>query len=118
MMEEIEKIICAARKISPEELHVKTREEKVKEIRQIIMYFARKINPLMSWKDIAGYFLLDHATAMHSSKRISDFIEIYPKYRENMDNYEKLLYKLKLDFNPLIIKNEEFFQENDFYPNL
>lgn len=115
-MEEIEKIICAGERISPEDLHFRNREDHIKETRQIIMYFARKIDPLMSWKNIAEYFGLEHATAMHAYKIIISRTEIYRTYRERINKYEKKLSGI----NPFIIlfANNEVFQENDFYPEL
>ena len=96
MMQKIENIVCIGEGIMPNEIHCKSRNGELKDTRQIIMYFARKMTS-KSWSQIAGYFDLDHATGMHAYKTIENLIETNRLFREKMKLHEKRLKAIKIE---------------------
>ena len=96
MISKIENIVCIGEGLDPSEIHVKDRYNEIKEVRQIIMYFARKMTN-KSWKLIAGYFNLDHSTGMHSFKTIQNLIDTDRQFRERMIRHENRLKAIKID---------------------
>jgi hypothetical protein len=81
----IENIVCNARNISSEVVNCKSRKRESKEIRQIVMYFARKKYPKLSLAKIAGYYGLDHATCIHSIKVINNLMDSDNKFKYEID---------------------------------
>ena len=82
--------------LSPKELHVKSRKTDVREARQIIMYFAKK----MTSKSLAGignYFERDHATASHAIKTIRNMIDTNSDFAKRIIKYEKRLKLINID---------------------
>jgi hypothetical protein len=96
MIEQIESIICVGEGVSPQEIHCKSRNGELKETRQIIMYFTRKMTK-MSWAQIAGYFDLDHATAIHAERIISNFIKTDRIFKEKMKRHEIRLKTINIE---------------------
>ena len=72
-IERIEQIASLVTGISIDEMHKKTRKREIVWARQLTMYFARNMTRL-SWAGIGGYFDKDHATALHSHKRIDNLL--------------------------------------------
>lgn len=96
MIEQIESIICIGEGVTPTEIHCKSRNGELKETRQIIMYFSRKMTN-MSWKQIASYFNLDHATAMHSYNTIQNFIQSDKKFKQKIKMHETRLKTINIE---------------------
>lgn len=96
MISKIENIICIGEGLSPEEIHNKCRNGELKETRQIIMYFSKKMTN-KTWKAIGDYFDLDHATAMHAYKTIQNLVDTDKSFREKMLKHENRLTILELD---------------------
>ena len=96
MISKIENIICIGEGLSPEEIHNKCRNGELKETRQIIMYFSKKMTN-KTWKAIGDYFDLDHATAMHAYKTIQNLVDTDKSFREKMLKHEHRLTILELD---------------------
>jgi hypothetical protein len=92
----IENMICVGAGITPAEIHCKSRNGELKETRQIIMYFAKKMTT-KTWAQIAGYFELDHATAMHSYKTVQNLIDTDRTFREKIKRHEMRLKVIKID---------------------
>jgi hypothetical protein len=111
MIEKIEIIICNGENLTTKEIHVKNRCVNLKQTRQIIMYFTRKITG-DSFDSISGYFGLNHATAMHAYKIIQGYIETDKKFAERMSYYEYKIKFLTLDksvnFSKHILNDLEF----------
>jgi hypothetical protein len=96
MFDQIENIICIGEGLSPKEIHCKSRNGELKETRQIIMYFARKMTR-KPWSVISGYFDLDHATGMHSYKTIENLMQTDKIFRQKMKLYETKLKAIKIE---------------------
>ena len=98
MIQKIENIICIGEGLTPEEIHCKSRNGELKEARQIIMYFAKEMMPSSTtWKMIAGYFGLDHATAMHAHQHITDLMDSDKSFRDKIKRHEMRLKAIKID---------------------
>lgn len=90
MIKLIENIVCQGEKVTPADLQVRTRKTKIKETRQIVMYFAteKKVS-----RSAAGrYYGLDHATVCHARKLVEnlcfsdkDFALKICQYKLNID---------------------------------
>lgn len=106
MISNIENIICIGEGVTPHEIHCKSRNGELKETRQIIMYFARKMTS-MSWSQIAGYFDLDHATAMHAYNTIQNLIDSDRNFRLKMKAHEIRLKAIKIE-KMVILVGETF----------
>lgn len=87
-MREIENIVCIGEELVPSDIHTRSRMREIKEARQIIMYFAREKTKL-SWRQIAGYFNMNHATALNAVQRMKDYIDTDIKFREKINEYNK-----------------------------
>lgn len=96
MIKKIENIICVGEGYTPKEIHIRSREDGIKEARQIIMYFA-KDNTTLTWDQIAKHFCLDHATAMSAYKRISGLIETDNMFQDKMQKYNNRIKAIKID---------------------
>lgn len=97
MLSKIENIICVGEGVTPREIHRKDRTDEFKETRQIIMFFAREMDPKLPWRRIAGYFGLDHATGMHANKTILNFIDSDKKFKAKINWHRSRLKAIKLD---------------------
>ena len=97
MINQIENIICLGEGIDPIEIHCKSRKNGLKETRQIIMYFAKRLYPAKTWGEIADYFALDHASAMHASKTIQNIIDTNKEFRERMNKHNQRLKVVRID---------------------
>lgn len=97
MLTEIENIICIGERINPPDIHVRSRNDKLKETRQIIMFFAKEIYPSMTWQAIADYFGLDHATSMHAIKTIRKLMQSDVQFRKKIKYYRSQLSSLKIE---------------------
>jgi hypothetical protein len=84
-LETIKKIVCEGEILEPEQLHVKTRKGKIKEARQICLYFG-KYYKCGTYKDISAYFGQNHASVNHADKTINNL----------MDSDKHLKYKIEL----------------------
>jgi endonuclease III len=96
MIKKIENIVCVGEGYTPEEIHIRSREDGIKETRQIIMFFA-KDNTTLTWDQIAKHFCLDHATAISAYKRISGLIETDNMFRDKMQKYSNRIKAIKID---------------------
>ena len=97
MISRIEKIICLSEGINPIDIHCKCRKNELKETRQIVMYFAKRLYPSKTWQEISGYYGLEHATAMHAYKTIQNIIDTDRSFRDKMNNHNKRLKAIKID---------------------
>jgi chromosomal replication initiator protein len=88
MIDRIINEVCNYYSIPKKLLLSKTRESKIKEPRQMAHKLAKKLTRY-SYKEI-GYRIgeKDHATAMHSCKRINNLIDTEPQVA---NDYSKLL---------------------------
>jgi hypothetical protein len=110
MLKKIEAIICAFEGFKSEDIHVKSREQSIKETRQIIMYFARQETNLTQ-KVIGEYFDgKDHATVINAVKHIQDLIDVDIAFRYKMNEYRKYV---KLVLPEIILVNKSFGILND-----
>jgi chromosomal replication initiation ATPase DnaA len=106
MLEKIENIICLGEDLSAEEIHARNREGKIKETRQIIMYFARKLSGgKMSHAAIASFFGQDHATSLHACKTIQNLIDTDKVFEQHMAWHETRLKILTIDQSVNLAKN-------------
>jgi chromosomal replication initiator protein len=90
MIDKIEDIICKELGMNPIAIHVKDRTKEIKETRQIIMFFARKMTK-QSFGQIAGYFNLDHTSAIHARKTIQNYIDTDISFSKQISFYESKL---------------------------
>jgi chromosomal replication initiator protein len=70
-IDEIEKIVCEQLLITPESIHVNSRESSLVEARQIIMYFAI-VYKCGSLGVVGKFFNRDHATTIHAKKTVEN----------------------------------------------
>jgi len=91
-MQIIESVICTGEHILPELLHTKSRQTKLKETRQIIMYFGTKNK--VTTIDASGYFGLDHATCVHACKVVDNYCSTEIKFAEKIGYYSAKIEKL------------------------
>lgn len=95
MIEVIEKIVCEGERLTPLEIHVKSRETEFKEPRQIIMYLARQYTN-MSQKKVGEYFDgLDHATINNAEGRIKGLIDTNRFFRDKVNGYKAKIENFK-----------------------
>jgi len=74
-------------------LKERTRKMEVVQARQVAMRW-RKMNTKQSLQQIAEeYGDFDHATVVHATKTINNFIKIYPEWREKVAMVENMLPK-------------------------
>jgi hypothetical protein len=97
MINQIENIVCLGEGIDPASIHCRSRKGGLKETRQIIMYFAKRLYPAKTWAEIADYFALDHASAMHASKTIQNLIDTNREFREKMNKHNQRLKVVRID---------------------
>lgn len=89
-IQEIEKIVCAGENIDPVVLHenTSTRVQKLKEARQIIMYFA--VTELrMSHLSTGQFYNKDHSTTFHAKKVIEDLIYTDKIFAAKIEDFRK-----------------------------
>lgn len=90
LMRNIEMIVCEDKNISPEILHTKTRYRKITEVKHIIIYlsnyFAKR---KLSYRQLAEYFKLNHATAIYAVKKIDNYQKIYSTYALLLNQYKE-----------------------------
>jgi len=112
LMRNIEMIVCEDKNISPEILHIKTRYRKITEVKHIIIYlsdyFAKR---RLSYRQLAEYFNLDHATAIYAIKKIDNYQKIYSTYALLLNQYKEKITILnekntEIEKNILEIKNK------------
>jgi hypothetical protein len=103
MIEKIESIICDGENLLPNEIHCKSRNGELRETRQIIMYFAKKMTKLPLAR-IGNYFKsedrpegIDHATVIHACKTIQGLRDTNRQFNEKLSNYEKRLNILSVE---------------------
>ena len=89
----IESIICAGEDISPSDLQLRDRTEEVCTARQLIMIFAMKYGN--SESSAGGHFGLDHSTAHHAKKSISDRCDTDKYFRAKFNYYDNLFKQTK-----------------------
>lgn len=77
-------------------MRVKDRSQRIATARQVAMYLARKLTPL-SYPDLGDIFKRDHATVIHSVRRIEGRMQVEPQFAKSM---ERLIDKLG-DFGAL-----------------
>ena len=97
MLSKIENIICLGEGVTPGEIHSKSRKAELRETRQIIMYFAKELNPGWTLTNIAGYFGLDHATATHAQKTVINLVATNKQFREKIQKHRMRLKAIKID---------------------
>lgn len=110
------------------DVFVKTRSRDVIKHRQWFHYFARLLNPqhIVSLTTIGEYYKdvtgnsYDHATVLHSIRKINGYLDVSKPDREIKDDILWLI-KLKLDVNykPELTGNcaEQQFKINRYYEN-
>ncbi len=90
LMKKIELIVCEDLNLSPELLHTKTRYRKITEVKHIIIYlsnyFAKR---KLSYRQLAEYFKLNHATAIYAVKKIDNYQKIYSTYALLLNQYKE-----------------------------
>jgi transposase len=107
MIAKIENIVCIGEGVDPSEIHCRDRRFEVREVRQIIMYFAKEMTG-KTWSEIGGYFDLDHATAMYSHRVVQQQREVDRSFREKLKRHERRLKAVKID--KMVIKAGETFK--------
>lgn len=85
----IERIICREESINAKDLQIRTRATKIKETRQIVMYFA--IQRGASLSTAGRYYGLDHATALHAKKVVNNLCFSDKNFRLKIGYYSYLL---------------------------
>ena len=90
MIEEVEKMVCYGESITPETLHADTitRAGKIKEIRQIVLYFAI-VELKMSLSVAGAFYNKTHATAIHAKKTISNLIYSDKIFAARIEGYRR-----------------------------
>ncbi|MFI5404880.1 MAG: helix-turn-helix domain-containing protein [Nitrososphaerales archaeon] len=87
-------IVCRKYGITTEQIMCKRRLQQFVRPRQIAQYFMCKKNT-GTLRQIGRIFDADHATVIHSEKKIRGLTEIYPAFRKEI---EELDYEMKLKF--------------------
>ena len=99
----IEKIVCAVRGTTPEQLRERTDNGKLtrctasKESRQIVMYFALE-NGHTQWA-ASGYYKQHHCTALHSRNHLGDLL----LFERNLSD--------EIDVIRTVLKDEDLYRE-------
>lgn len=102
--------LCAYFNTSVAELRQKNRKREVVEVRQMIMTY---MNKFYSLSETGKYFLLDHATVVHSKKVVDNLANSDAKFKVKWDEfteYAKILFKhftyggFKVETNLSLIK--------------
>ena len=70
---------------------VKIRKREIVLARQVSMYFMRQ-NTQLSYAEIAGEFLLDHATAIHSLKAVNNLRDTDKHFKSDLINIYKKIF--------------------------
>ena len=80
IMQAIDKAVCDAFGLVPEQLQMQTRSMKIVLPRQIAMTLARELSA-MSYVAISNYYgKKDHCTTFHACTRINDLIKRNPNF--------------------------------------
>ena len=91
--EQIENAVSECYGVTREQLQLKTRKRQIVEARQIAMYLSKEmIKPKPSLKKIGYYFAdRDHATVLHASKVIQNFIDTENNFSQKIDEIKDKL---------------------------
>jgi len=90
--------------------------------RHIAMYFCQRYT-MLSDRNIGSYFRVngkakDHSTVFYSTKKVGELRDIYPKYRNFINEIDiKLKKEVENYEEDLKVDESEVFQENDYYKN-
>ncbi len=77
-------LICRHFNVKPDQLRSKSRRKEIALPRQIAMYFSRKFTSA-TLQNIGKEFNRDHATVLHSIKKIERMLKTNSKFRHQMD---------------------------------
>jgi len=91
----IESVVCAEYKITKEDLQLKTREETIREARQVCMYYL-KIHTKASLQRIGLYYKKDHATVLHSVNTVKNQMDTNKYFNQKIEMMEESILKNKL----------------------
>lgn len=85
----IQKIVCDYFGIPVDQIASKTRKREIVQVRQLSMYFAKKMtnSSLSTIGQHCGK--KDHATVLHACRTINNLIETDPKFRANVEEIHK-----------------------------
>lgn len=88
-MDFIQKIVCDYFGMPVETINSKTRKREIVQVRQLSMYFSKKMtnNSLANIGKHCGN--KDHATVLHACKTINNLIDTDPKFRAQVEEIEK-----------------------------
>ena len=88
-MDFIQKIVCDYFEMPVETINSKTRKREIVQVRQLSMYFSKKMtnNSLANIGKHCGN--KDHATVLHACKTINNLIDTDPKFRAQVEEIEK-----------------------------
>ena len=101
--------------LKPGQIHLKTREPKILQVRQVAHYFARKYTKLSYAKIGAKIGNKDHATVLHSIKVINNFMYCYKDWLIIIHELDKRIVNSKIHLkrrSRLLVKIIK-----EFYPN-
>ena len=85
----IQKIVCDYFGIPVDQINSKTRKREIVQVRQLSMFFAKKMtnSSLSTIGQHCGN--KDHATVLHACRTINNLIDTDPKFKANVDEIEK-----------------------------
>ena len=86
----IEKVVCNVLGVTPASLHQKSRKREICETRQIVLYFA--LLEGYTLRLAAKFYNLDHATSIHSRKKVYNIYATEKAFRNSIDTIHKKLY--------------------------
>ncbi|WP_372938136.1 helix-turn-helix domain-containing protein [Seonamhaeicola sp.] len=114
------KVVCDYYQCEAKEIFKSGRQTDVIKRRQWFHYLARTLNPdyVVSGSQIGSFYsdvtgkIYDHATILHSTKKVKGYIEMYSNYREEELNFIlKIRELVDLDSKPVIFsQNNEKLQ--------
>lgn len=91
----IKRIVASYFSVPIEDIDTRGRHKECIALRQTVMFFVKKHCPKMSFRTIGTIFgslrPFDHATIIHSLKRVSNLIETDKAYREQMTELNDII---------------------------
>lgn len=98
----IEAVVCEGEGIQVKVLSNKTRKKEITEARQIIFTLAQEVGITQSL--ITGNYGQDHATAIHARKKIYGLCDVYPEFRDKIEEYRIMLGISKIASKEMYLK--------------
>ena len=105
---EIEKVVCDFYEVDPLRLFRKGRKRDVVEARQAFAYLAYSMNKNLGYESLGKYMDFNHATVLHSCKKVEGYMEVDKFYRTEITDLYKECLKYSVEDKIKEVEVKEF----------